>query len=80
MKAKIFVLPKPTVLDPQGQAIHHALENLGFEGIQDVRQGKYFEIELKPGASGDMKAALKNMCEKLLANTVIETYHIEAGE
>jgi phosphoribosylformylglycinamidine synthase subunit PurS len=74
MKLKIFVTLKPGVLDPQGRAIHHALGSLGFEGVNDVRAGKMFELEVADSTSDD---ALKSMCEKLLANTVIENYRIE---
>ena len=75
MKARIFVTLKNGVLDPQGQAIQGALGALGFEGVNSVRQGKMFEIEL---ASADgAEARLKAMCEKLLANTVIEDFRLE---
>ena len=77
MKAIVVVTLKPGVLDPQGKAIEGALGSLGFAGVEDVRQGKLFEIDL---AEKDPDAARKNlgeMCEKLLANTVIETYRIE---
>ncbi len=77
MKARIHVTLKPGVLDPQGKAVHHALESLGFDGVEEVRQGKYIEIDL---ADTDRKAAearVKEMCEKLLANTVVENYSIE---
>ena len=77
MKAIVVVTLKSGVLDPQGKAIEGALGSLGFAGVEDVRQGKLFEIDL---AEKDPDAARKNlgeMCEKLLANTVIETYRIE---
>ena len=74
MKARVFVTLKPGVLDPQGRAIHHALEGLGFDGIHDVRAGKLIELELADGTSDDDIAA---MCRKLLANTVIENFTIE---
>ena len=74
MKARVFVTLKPGVLDPQGRAIHHALEGLGFDGINGVRAGKLIELELADGTSdGDIEA----MCRKLLANTVIENFTIE---
>jgi phosphoribosylformylglycinamidine synthase len=74
MKARVFVTLKPGVLDPQGRAIHNALEGLGFDGIQDVRAGKLIELELADATSdGDIEA----MCRKLLANTVIENFTIE---
>ncbi len=75
MKARIFVTLKQGVLDPQGQAIHGALGALGFEGVNSIRQGKVFDIELAD--SLDAGARLKAMCEKLLANTVIEDFRVE---
>ncbi len=77
MKARIFVTLKSGVLDPQGQAIHGALEALGFSGVGSVRQGKVIDIELENGENAEPR--LKEMCEKLLANTVIEDYRIETG-
>jgi phosphoribosylformylglycinamidine synthase subunit PurS len=74
MKVRIYVTLKPGVLDPQGKAIHHALEGLGFAGINDVRQGKLLELDLDDGTSD---ADLEAMCAKLLANTVIENFKIE---
>ena len=77
MKARVTVTLKSGVLDPQGKAIEGALKSLGIEGVSNVRQGKVFDIEL---ASNDKKAAesaLKNACEKLLANTVIENFRVE---
>jgi phosphoribosylformylglycinamidine synthase PurS subunit len=76
MKARIYVTLKNGVLDPQGQAIEGALGALGFEGVASVRQGKVFDIELADGADAD--ARLKRMCEKLLANTVIEDFRVES--
>ena len=77
MKAKIHVTLKAGVLDPQGKAVAHALGNLGFTGIGDVRQGKFIEIEIDEKDRTKAQAAVKQMCEKLLANTVIENYAIE---
>lgn len=74
MKARIYVTLKPGVLDPQGKAILGALEGLGFAGVEDVRQGKYIELEL---ADGTPPAAIDDMCRKLLANTVIENFRVE---
>lgn len=74
MKARIFVTLKPGVLDPQGKAIHHALEGLGFGGVEDVRAGKLIELDLADGTSD---ADIEEMCRKLLANTVIENFRIE---
>ena len=77
MKAKVHVTLKPGVLDPQGKAIEHALGNLGFDGVGDVRQGKYIELEIAETDAGKARAAVDAMCAKLLANTVIENYTIE---
>ena len=74
MKIRVVVTLKPGVLDPQGKAIHHALEGLGFSGVNDVRQGKLIELDVADGTSD---ADLDAMCSKLLANTVIENYRIE---
>ncbi len=74
MKTRIYVTLKPGVLDPQGKAIHHALEGLGFAGVEDVRQGKFIEIEHGDAVSD---ADLDGMCRKLLANTVVENFRIE---
>jgi phosphoribosylformylglycinamidine synthase subunit PurS len=74
MKTRIYVTLKNGVLDPQGKAIHHALEGLGFSGVNDVRAGKLIELDLDDGVpDGDIEA----MCRKLLANTVIENFRIE---
>jgi len=77
MKARIRVTLKNGVLDPQGKAIEGALGSLGFSGIEHVRQGKYFEIDLKNSDKAKAKAELDDICRKLLANTVIENYEIE---
>ena len=77
MKAKIKVTLKNGVLDPQGKAIEGALGSLGFSGVNGVRQGKYFEVDLAEGDKAKAQSALKQMCEKLIANTVIENYEIE---
>jgi phosphoribosylformylglycinamidine synthase subunit PurS len=78
MKTRILVRLKPGVLDPQGRAVHHALEGMGFSGIEDVRMGRLIELDL---ADGTDEATIRAMCEKLLANTVIENFTIEqAGE
>ncbi|PCD03249.1 phosphoribosylformylglycinamidine synthase [Sphingomonas spermidinifaciens] len=74
MKLRVVVTLKPGVLDPQGKAIQHALGSLGFDGVADVRAGKIFELDVAEGTSD---AAIGEMCEKLLANTVIENYRIE---
>ena len=77
MKAKVHITLKPGVLDPQGKAIQHALGNLGFQGVEDVRQGKFFELDLAGGDLNAGRAAVEAMCNRLLANTVIENYTIE---
>ena len=74
MKTRVYVTLKNGVLDPQGKAIHHALEGLGFAGVNDVRQGKLIELDLDEGVSDEEVEA---MCRRLLANTVIENYRIE---
>ncbi len=77
MKARITVTLKTGVLDPQGKAIEGALSALGFSGVDSVRQGKVFDIELAETDPARAEKALKDMGEKLLANTVIENYHVE---
>jgi phosphoribosylformylglycinamidine synthase len=77
MKARVFVTLKNGVLDPQGKAIGHALNGLGFGAVGEVRQGKVIDIDLAESDAAKAKASLKAMCEKLLANTVIEKYEIE---
>lgn len=77
MKAKIHVTLKNGVLDPQGKAVGHALESLGFDGVGDVRQGKYIEIDLDDSNEADAKSRVEDMCRQLLANTVIENYEID---
>ena len=74
MKLRIIVTLKPGVLDPQGKAIHKALDGLGFAGVEDVRQGKLIELDV---ADDTDDATIDEMCRKLLANTVIENYQVE---
>jgi phosphoribosylformylglycinamidine synthase len=76
MKTRVYVTLKNGVLDPQGKAIHHALEGLGFSGVKDVRAGKLIELDLAEEVSDEDVEA---MCRKLLANTVIENFRIERG-
>jgi phosphoribosylformylglycinamidine synthase len=76
IKARVTVTLKSGVLDPQGKAIEHALGGLGFSGVDQVRQGKVFDVELGGSDKAKAEADLKAMCEKLLANTVIEDYAI----
>lgn len=77
MKAKVYVTLKNGVLDPQGKAIEGALHGLGFSGVEDVRQGKFIELEVAETDAEKAKAQIDEMCRKLLANTVIENYRIE---
>lgn len=76
IKARVTVTLKNGVLDPQGKAIGHALDALGFDGVGSVRQGKVFDLELQTTDRAKAEADLKAMCEKLLANTVIENYTV----
>ena len=77
MKARIHITLKSGVLDPQGRAIANALHALGFDSVDDVRQGKYIEVDLKESDKSKAKTAVDQMCGKLLANTVIENYAID---
>lgn len=77
MKARIHVTLKNGVLDPQGKAIEHALSNMGFDGVDEARQGKYIELDLTETDKAKAEAAVHEMCRKLIANTVIENYSIE---
>ena len=77
MKARVYVMLKNGVLDPQGEAVHHALGSMGFDGVECVRQGKVIELDLSATDKRAAEAEVKEMCEKLLANTVIESYQIE---
>ncbi|AOR76268.1 MULTISPECIES: phosphoribosylformylglycinamidine synthase subunit PurS [Sphingomonadaceae] len=74
MKVRVHVSLKPGVLDPQGRAIHHSLEGLGFSGVNDVRAGRLFELDVAESVTDE---AIDDMCRKLLANMVIENYRIE---
>jgi phosphoribosylformylglycinamidine synthase PurS subunit len=80
LKARIHITLKNGVLDPQGKAIHHSLEGLGFDGVNDVRQGKFIELELADGDIEAARAKVAEMCEQLLANTVIENYSVEIDD
>ena len=77
MKARVHVMLKDGVLDPQGEAVRHALGSLGFEGVNGVRQGKVIELDLASDDPAAAEAEAKKMCEALLANTVIERYEVE---
>jgi phosphoribosylformylglycinamidine synthase subunit PurS len=80
MRARVHVMLKPGVLDPQGKAIAHALGSLGFKGVNEVRQGKVIDFDLAESDPARAKAELEQMCRQLLANTVIESYQIELGQ
>ena len=77
MKARVTVMLKTGVLDPQGEAVRHALGSLGFEGVTGVRQGKVIELDLAHTDRDKAEADVTAMCDKLLANTVIESYRVE---
>lgn len=77
MKARVHVMLKDGVLDPQGEAVRHALGSMGFDGVGEVRQGKVIELELSEADKSAAHDQVTEMCEKLLANTVIESYHVE---
>lgn len=77
MKARVTVMLKQGVLDPQGEAVRHALTTLGFSGVSGVRQGKLIELDLAATDAAAAETEVKAMCEKLLANTVIESYRVE---
>jgi phosphoribosylformylglycinamidine synthase PurS subunit len=77
MKARVTVMLKTGVLDPQGEAVRHALGSLGFQGVSGVRQGKVIEMDLAETDRSKAEADVKAMCDKLLANTVIESYRVE---
>ena len=76
MKISVIITLKKDVLDPQGKVIHQALDGMGFENISEVRQGKYFEIDVDENDPSKAKAVVEEMCKKLLANLVIENYKI----
>jgi phosphoribosylformylglycinamidine synthase len=77
MKARVTITLRPGVLDPQGQAIAQALGTMGFEGVNGVRQGKLIELDLAETDAAKAESAVRQMCERLLANTVIEAYGVE---
>lgn len=79
MKARVHVTLKNGVLDPQGEAIRQALSTLGFEGVEGVRQGKFIELDLADADAASARTRVEQMCDKLLANTVIENYTVEVG-
>jgi len=77
MKAKVYVSLKPGILDPQGKAIQHSVELLGFNGIADVRQGKYFEISLNDANEQQARESVTRMAREVLSNPIIEEYRVE---
>ena len=77
MKARVHIMLKTGVLDPQGEAVRHALGSMGFEGVDSVRQGKVIELDLAETDAEKAKTEVNRMCEALLANTVIERYEVE---
>ncbi len=79
MKARVHVMKKNGVLDPQGEAVRHALGSMGFDGVNGVRQGKVIELDLAETDEAEARKTVTDMCEKLLANTVIESYSVELG-
>lgn len=80
MKAKVYVTLKKGVLDPQGAAVLHALHSLNYSGVESVRQGKFFELSLSSKSKAEAQKEVNAMCEKLLANTVIEDFTAEITE
>ena len=80
MRARVFVTLKPSVFDPQGRTIADALQSLGYHAVADVRQGKYFELDLVTNEAQQAKALAAEVADKLLANPVIESYRIEVGD
>ena len=80
MKARVFVTLKPSVFDPQGRTIVEALHSLGYEGVGDVRQGKYFELEVNAASADEARAMVSDVADKVLANPVIESYRIEIAQ
>ena len=77
MKARVFVTLKPSVFDPQGHTIAEALHSMGYIGVSDVRQGKYFELEVEAASAEGARSVAAEVADKLLANPVIESYRIE---
>jgi phosphoribosylformylglycinamidine synthase PurS subunit len=80
MRARVFVTLKPSVFDPQGKTITDALRSLGYAGIEEVRQGKYFEMEVRAASADQATAMAREVADKLLANPVIETYRVEVDQ
>ena len=80
MRARVFVTLKPSVFDPQGKTIADALQSLGYAGIADVRQGKYFELDLATSEPGQARQLAAEVADRVLANPVIESYRVEVGD
>jgi phosphoribosylformylglycinamidine synthase len=80
MRARVLVTLKPSVFDPQGKTIADALSSLGYQGVQDVRQGKYFELDLDTGSADQARVLAAEVADKLLANPVIESYRVEVED
>ena len=80
MKARVFVTLKPSVFDPQGRAIVDALQSLGYTGVSNVRQGKYFELEIDAASAAEAKATAAAVAERVLSNPVIESFRIEVAD
>jgi phosphoribosylformylglycinamidine synthase subunit PurS len=80
MRARVFVTLKPSVFDPQGNTITEALHQMGYTGVGDVRQGKYFELDIATASADDARSVAAEVAHKLLANPVIESYRIEVAE
>lgn len=80
MKARVFVTLKPSVFDPQGRTIVEALHSMGYAGVGDVRQGKYFELDVDAASPDEARTMVSDVADKLLANPVIESYRIEIAQ
>ncbi len=80
MKTRVFVTLKPSVFDPQGKTIADALQSMGYAAVQDVRQGKYFELDVDAGSADEARSVAAEVADKLLANPVIERYRVEVDE
>jgi len=80
VKTKVFVSLKPSVFDPQGRTIVEALRSMGYGAVRDVRQGKYFELELEADSVDEARTTASEVADRLLANPVIESYHVEVDE
>lgn len=80
MKAKVYVTLKPSILDPQGKTVAGALHALGYDAVRDVRQGKYFELDIDAETAQQARSLAREMADRLLANPVIESYRVEVGQ